>query len=171
MVLETKRLALRKMTLNDLGDLLGVLCDSEAMQFYLQPFDHQMTQVWIERNIQRYAQHGFGLWAVILKENGKLIGDCGLVVQEVDGVEEVEIGYHIHRDLWKQGLATEAAQACRNYGFSHLGCEKLISLINPANIASRRVAQKTGMRLSKEMEWRGQPTCVYEIERGSLEAQ
>ena len=171
MVLETKRLALRKMTLNDLGDLLEVLCDSEAMQFYLQPFDHQMTQVWIERNIQRYAQHGFGLWAVILKENGKLIGDCGLVVQEVDGVEEVEIGYHIRRDLWGQGLATEAAQACRDYGLSHLDCEKLISLINPANIASRRVAQKIGMRLSKEMEWRGQPTHVYEIEPRSLKAQ
>jgi len=68
-------------------------------------------------------------------------------MQEVDGVEEVEIGYHIRRDLWGQGLATEAAQACRDYGFSQLGFDKLISLINPANIASRRVAEKNGMRL------------------------
>lgn len=171
MVLETKRLTLREMTLKDVEDLLEVLCDPEVMQFCLQPFDRQMTQTWIERNMQRYAQYGFGLWAVILKVNGKLIGDCGLVVQEVDGVEEVEVGYHIRRDFWGQGLATEAAQACRDYGFNHLGCEKLISLINPANIASRRVAQKVGMRLSIEVEWRGQPTCVYEIERGSLEAQ
>jgi [ribosomal protein S5]-alanine N-acetyltransferase len=84
-----------------------VLSDREAMQFYPQPFDRQMTQAWVERNIQRYARHGFGLWALILKESGKLIGDCGLVVQEVDGVEEVEIGYHIRRDLWGKGLATE----------------------------------------------------------------
>jgi [ribosomal protein S5]-alanine N-acetyltransferase len=164
MVLETERLILREMTIHDVDDLLEVLSDPEAMQFYPQPFDCQMTQTWIERNIQRYAQHGFGLWAIILKENGKLIGDCGLVVQEVGGVEEIEVGYHVHRDLWGKGLATEAAQACRDYGFSQLGFDKLISLINPANIASRRVAEKNGMRLLKEMEWQNKPTCIYAVE-------
>jgi RimJ/RimL family protein N-acetyltransferase len=164
MVLETERLILREMTIHDVDDLLEVLSDPEAMQFYPQPFDYQMTQTWIERNIQRYAQHGFGLWAIILKENGKLIGDCGLVVQEVGGVEEIEVGYHVHRDLWGKGLATEAAQACRDYGFSQLGFDKLISLINPANIASRRVAEKNGMRLLKEMEWQNKPTCIYAVE-------
>jgi [ribosomal protein S5]-alanine N-acetyltransferase len=165
MVLETKRLILREMTLQDVDDLFEVLSDPEAMQFYPQPFDRPMTQAWIERNIQRYAQHGFGLWALVLKENGKLIGDCGLVVQEVDGAEEIEVGYHIHRDLWRKGLATEAAQACCDCGFSQLGFHKLISLIDPANIASRRVAEKNGMRLIKEMEWRNKPTCVYAVER------
>ncbi|WP_223343304.1 GNAT family N-acetyltransferase [Synechocystis sp. PCC 7339] len=101
--METKRLILRKMTPNDVDDLLEIPSDPEAMQFYPQPFDRKMTQAWIERNIQRYAQYGYGLWALIFKENGKLIGDCGLVVQEVDGVEEIEIGYHIRRDLWGQG--------------------------------------------------------------------
>jgi [ribosomal protein S5]-alanine N-acetyltransferase len=170
MMLETKRLTLREMTLNDVDNLLEVLSDPEAMQFYPQPFDRQMTQTWIERNIQRYAQHGFGLWAVILKERCQLIGDCGLVVQEVEGVEEVEIGYHIRRDLWGQGLATEAAQACCDYGFSQLGFDKLISLINPANIASRRVAEKNGMRLIKEIEWRDKPTCIYAVERSGSAA-
>ncbi len=170
MVLETKRLTLREMTLNDVDNLLEVFSDPEAMQFYPQPFDRQMTQTWIERNVQRYAQHGFGLWALILKQTGKLIGDCGLVVQEVDGVEEIEIGYHIRRDLWGKGLATEAAQACRDFGFSQLGCDKLISLINPANIASRRVAEKNGMQLIKEIEWRDNLTCVYAIERSDSAA-
>ena len=167
MLLETERLTFRTLTLDDVDDLLKVLSDPEAMKFYPKPFDRQMTQAWIERNIQRYAQHGFGLWALILKESGKLIGDCGLVVQEVDGVEEVEIGYHIRRDLWGRGLATQAAQACRDYGFSQLGFDKLISLINPANIASRLVAEKNGMRLIKEMEWRNKPTCLYAIKRSS----
>lgn len=167
MILETKRLILREMALYDVEDLFEVLSDPVAMQFYPQPFDRQMTQAWIERNIQRYAKHGFGLWALILKQTGKLIGDCGLVVQEVDGVEEIEIGYHLRRDLWGQGLATEAAQACRDYGFSQLGFDKLISLINPANIASRRVAEKNKMRLIKEIEWRDKPTCVYAIERSN----
>lgn len=130
-----------------------------------------MTQIWIERNIQRYTQHGFGLWTLILKESGDLIGDCGLVLQEIDGVEEVEIGYHVHRDLWGQGLATEAAQACRDYGFSQLGFDKLISLINPANIASRRVAEKNGMRLIKEVTWQEKPTYVYAVERSSSAAK
>jgi len=164
-VLETKRLILREMALYDVDDLFEVLSDPKAMQFYPQPFDRQMTQTWIERNVQRYAQYGFGLWGLILKQTGKLIGDCGLVVQEVDGVEEIEIGYHVHRDLWGKGLATEAAQAVRDFGFIQLGFDKLISLINPANIASRRVAEKNGMRLLKEMEWRNKPTCVYGVER------
>ncbi|MBW4662388.1 MAG: GNAT family N-acetyltransferase [Drouetiella hepatica Uher 2000/2452] len=170
MVLETKRLILREMAFYDVDDLFEVLSDPEAMQFYPQPFDRQMTQTWIERNVQRYTQHGFGLWALILKQTGKLIGDCGLIMQEVDGVDEIEIGYHIRCDLWGKGLATEAAQACRDYGFSQLGFDKLISLINPANIASRRVAEKNGMTLIKEIEWRDKPTCVYAIERSDSTA-
>ncbi|QNI69393.1 GNAT family N-acetyltransferase [Cyanobium sp. NS01] len=169
-MLETKRLILREMTLDDIDDLLEVLSDPKAMQFYPKPFDRQMTQMWIERNMQRYAQHGFGLWALILKERGKLIGDCGLVLQEVDGVEEVEVGYHIRRDLWGQGLAKESALVCRDYGFSHLVCSRLISLIHPANVASRRVAEKIGMRLIREVEWRNKPTCVYAVERSSSAA-
>ncbi|MBR8837201.1 MAG: GNAT family N-acetyltransferase [Stigonema ocellatum SAG 48.90 = DSM 106950] len=167
-VLETRRLILREMTLDDLDNLLAVLCDPEAMKFYPKPFDRQMTQGWIVRSMHNYSQHGFGLWAVVLKHSGELIGDCGLVMQEVDGVEEVEIGYHVRRDLWGQGLATEAAQACRDYGFNHLGFDKLISLIHPANIASRRVAQKNGMTLVKKTEWRNKPTCIYAVERSSL---
>ncbi|HEY9630240.1 MAG TPA: GNAT family N-acetyltransferase [Coleofasciculaceae cyanobacterium] len=170
MVLETQRLILREMTLQDSDDLLEVFSDPEVMQFYPQPFDRPMTQRWIERNIQRYAQHGFGLWAIVLK-SGKLIGDCGLVMQQVDGLETVEIGYHIRHDLWGQGLATEAAQACRDYGFNQLGFDQLISLINPANVASRRVAEKNGMRLIKETAWREQPTCVYAVERSPRQAQ
>lgn len=167
MMLETRRLILRTMTLYDLDDLLKVLSDPEVMQFYPKPFDRQMTQAWIERNIQRYTQHGFGLWALLLKETGQLIGDCGLVSQVVEGVAEVEIGYHVRRDWWGQGLATEASQACRDYGFSQLGCDKLISLINPANIASRRVAKKNSMKLVKTVVWREILTCVYATERKS----
>ncbi|MBW4620190.1 MAG: GNAT family N-acetyltransferase [Cyanosarcina radialis HA8281-LM2] len=165
MVLETDRLILRELTLNDVDDLLKVLGDREAMKFYPQPFDRPMTQAWIERNIDRYKQNGFGLWATILKESNKLIGDCGLVVQQVNGVEEVEIGYHIRRDLWGRGLATEAAQACRDWGFDRLGGDRLISLIHPGNIASRRVAEKVGMSLIEEIEWKHKSTCIYAVER------
>jgi [ribosomal protein S5]-alanine N-acetyltransferase len=167
MLLETKRLFLREMTLCDVDDLLEVFSEPEVMQFYPQLFDRQMTQSWIELNIQRYARNGFGLWGLISKENDKLIGDCGLVVQQVDGIEMVEIGYHVRYDLWGRGLATEAAQACRDYGFYQLGFDTLISLINPSNTASRRVAEKNGMKLIKEIEWRNKSTCVYVVKRSN----
>jgi RimJ/RimL family protein N-acetyltransferase len=171
MILETERLILREMNLDDLDNLFKVLSDPETMKFYPKPCDRSTTKLWIERNMQRYIQQGIGLWGVILKENNQLIGDCGLVRQKIDDVTEVEIGYHVRRDLWGQGLATEAAQACLNYGFKQLSCDKLIGLIRPGNIASRRVAEKNGMRLIKEIQWHNQPTSVYAIERNNFLAK
>jgi RimJ/RimL family protein N-acetyltransferase len=171
MILETERLILREMNLDDLDNLFKVLSDPETMKFYPKPCDRKLTKAWIERNMQRYTQQGIGLWGLILKETGELIGDCGLVRQKIDDVTEVEIGYHVRRDLWGRGLATEAAQACLDYGFKQLGCKKLICLIRPANIASRRVAEKNGMRLIKEIQWHNQPTSVYGIERSSFLAK
>ena len=164
LILETQRLALRAMTGEDVEGLLKVFSDPEAMRFYPKPFDRTMMQGWVDWNQQSYAQYGFGLWALILKPNNQLIGDCGLVCQAVDGLEALEIGYHVRRDLWGLGLATEAAQACREYGFKQLGRNQLMSLIHPDNVASRRVAEKTGMRLLKKITWKNRPICVYTIE-------
>ncbi|MEO1148344.1 MAG: GNAT family N-acetyltransferase [Cyanobacteria bacterium J06638_22] len=169
MVLETERLLLREMGLQNIDALLATFADAEAMRFYPKPFDREMMKAWVEWNMQGYADRGFGLWAIVLKKNGEVIGDCGLVVQQIEGVDEVEIGYHVRRDLWGQGFATEAAQACREYGFHQLGRDRLISLIHPENLASRRVAEKNGMVLVKEFTWRDKPTCLYAIERNPNE--
>lgn len=109
------------------------------------------TVRWIERNGRRYQTDGFGLWGTVLKQTGELIGDCGLTRQDLNGTSEIEIGYHVRRDLWGQGLATEAARACQEYGFANLKTERLISLIRPENLASRRVAEKNGMKLEQEV--------------------
>ena len=93
------------------------------------------------------------------------MGDCGLIRQEVDGESLIEIGYHVRRDLWGQGLAPEAARACRDYGFAHLRVDRLISLIRPENVPSQRVAEKAGMTLWKTSVWRGLPHHVYAIRR------
>ena len=92
-----------------------------------------------------------------------LIGDCGITRQEVDGEHFYEIGYHLRRDYWGQGFATEAACACRDWGFAHLKAERLISLIRPENLPSRRVAERNGMTIWKEIIWRGLPHLVYSI--------
>ena len=98
----------------------------------------------------------------------ELIGDCGIIRQQVDGEQLYEIGYHLRRDLWGQGLATEAAIACRDWAFAHLKTDRVISLIRPENLPSRRVAERTGMTIWKEREWRGLKHCVYSVKRSAL---
>ena len=100
MILETSRLQLREMKLEDFDDLHAVFSDPIAMEHYPKPFDREATVGWINWNIRNYSQHGFGLWAVILKSEDRLIGDCGLTIQQVDGVAELEIGYHTLRSHW-----------------------------------------------------------------------
>jgi ribosomal-protein-alanine N-acetyltransferase len=165
-ILETPRLVLREFVPEDADALAVVISDAETMRYYPAPFDRAGVEEWIERNRRRYQADGFGLWAMVLKSTGELTGDCGLIRQEVDGGGEVEIGYHVRRDLWGRGLATEAARACRDYGFANLPVNRLVSLIRPENLSSRRVAEKNGMKIIKEFSWRGLPHYVYAIERG-----
>ncbi len=94
-----------------------------------------------------------------------VIGDCGIIRQLVEGEYLYEIGYHLRRDYWGQGLATEAAIACRDWAFAHLKNERLISLIRRENLPSRRVAERAGMTVWKEVNWRGLPHYVYSIEK------
>ena len=164
-VIETPRLILREFIPEDVDALARVLSDAETMRFYPAPFDKAAVEDWIARNMRRYAKDGHGLWAAVLKSSGEVIGDCGPTVQNVDGVDEIEIGYHIRRDLWGQGLATEAAQACRDWGFARLPVERLISLIRPENQPSRRVAEKNGMTVSREVMWHEFRHLVYSIQR------
>src|ERR1019366_1298684 len=126
--------------------------------------DRSGVEQWIERNRQRYQNDGVGLWAMELRNTQELIGDCGIIRQPVEGELLYEIGYHLRRDLWGQGLATEAAIACRDWAFAHLKTGRLISLIRPENLPSRRVAERNGMTVWKEVSWRGLPHCVYSIE-------
>jgi [ribosomal protein S5]-alanine N-acetyltransferase len=164
-VLETQRLVLREFQHEDLDALAAILCDRETMRYYPVSFDHAAVADWIQRNRTRYANHGHGLWAMILKSTRELIGDCGLVRQSVDAVDEIEVGYHVRRDLWNQGYASEAARACRDYGFASLKVDRLISLIRPENLASRRVAEKNGMTIWKEVTKADLLHYVYAIKR------
>ena len=166
MILETARLQLRTLKPTDEQALHRILSDPIAMEHYPKPFDRAMTHRWIERNLRRYRELGFGLWAVIHKQDSVMIGDCGLTMQCVDGIAEMEIGYHISRAYWGQGLATEAAIACKQYAFDALQRDRVISWMGPANLASRRVAEKVGMQLEKTSTDRnGNPAVVYAITR------
>lgn len=164
-ILETPRLILREFRDDDRDALARVLSDPETMRYYPAAYDRAGVEEWIARNRRRYAEYGYGLWAMMLKSSGELIGDCGVTLQDVDGANEVEVGYHVRRDCWGQGLATEAARACRDWGFARLPVPRVISLIRPENLPSRRVAEKNGMSIWKKIVWRGLPHVVYAIRR------
>src|SRR5713101_4063847 len=134
LILETERLLLREFVPEDVDPLAAVLSDPETMRYYPAALDRAGVAAWIERNQRRCADDGHGLWAMVLKSSGEVVGDCGLTRQTVDGSDEIEIGYHVRRDLWGRGYAPEAARACRDYGFARLGVNRLISLIRPENL-------------------------------------
>ena len=161
MILGTERLLLREFTLQDADALAAVLGDPVAMQYYPAAFDRKGVEEWIERNLERYQRVGYGLWAMVLKDSGELIGDCGCFLRDVDGRDDIEIGYHVRRDLWGNGYATEAAQACMQYAFTQLGVDRVISLIRPENMQSIRVAEKNGLTCAKIIFWRGYDHCIY----------
>jgi [ribosomal protein S5]-alanine N-acetyltransferase len=164
-IVETSRLILREFSADDADALALVLSDAETMRFYPAPLDRAGVEAWIARNLDRYAKDGHGLWAMVLKSSGEVVGDCGLTIQNVGGLREIEIGYHVRRDHWGKGLASEAARACRDFGFAHFRTGRLISLIRPENLPSRRVAEKNGMTVWKEVMWANLPHLAYSIRR------
>lgn len=155
--LETPRLCLRLMQASDLDDLLKIFGDPKVMaSFDEAPFDREQMRRWMERNLEHQNLHGYGLFSVILRSEGILIGDCGLEHMEVDGEQVAELGYDFRSDYWNQGFATEAASAVRDYALNELKLPRVISLIRVANEASRRVSEKIGMH------------CVAEIKRNGI---
>lgn len=167
-ILETQRLVLREFVPDDADALARMLSDAETMRYYPAPLDRAGVEAWIERNRARYLKDGMGLWAMVVKASGETIGDCGVMRQDVEGEFLAEIGYHLRRDCWGQGFASEAAQACKLWAFENLKDERVISLIRPENLPSRRVAERNGMTIWKEIDWRGLRHYVYSISRASF---
>lgn len=164
-MIATPRLLLRPMREDDVDALLGVFGDPKVMDsFGAAPFDRSQMEQWVRRNLDHQERYGYGLFSVILKANGLLIGDCGLERMN-EGEVIAELGYDFRSDYWGRGLATEAATAVRDYAFGELGLPRLISLIRQGNEASRRVAEKVGMRLSREIDRSGTPYWVYSLSR------
>ena len=172
-ILATSRLLLRRMTRADHTALHRLFSDPAAMAHYPEPFTPERTSDWIEWNLRNYEQLGFGLWALVHRQLREVIGDFGLTLQRIDDVDELEIGYHLLPACWKQGLATEAALACRDYAFDSLGRDRVVSWMRPENVASQRVAQRIGMRFEKQTTDRhGRAQVVYSMrreDRGSSE--
>ena len=149
-IVETDRLFLREMNKDDFDALYQVLADSEIMKHYPYIFDEKKVREWIERNMNRYKENGFGLWAVCLKKSGEMIGDCGLTLQNIAGEMLPEIGYHIRRDRQHNGYAKEAAKAVMDWAFKNTDYPALYSYCKYTNEASIRTAEAIGMKSERE---------------------
>jgi RimJ/RimL family protein N-acetyltransferase len=148
--LETERLRLRPLVPDDAEALHRIQSDPEHMRFYPHPFSREETDEWIVRAQVRYERDGFGLLAVDDRLTGEFLGNVGPIVQEVDGVDEIELGWSITPARARQGIATEAAIVCRDWVFDVVGADHVTPLIPPANKPSAGVARNLGMTIWKQ---------------------
>ena len=169
-ILETNRLILRHLVMDDLDDLFALYCDPEIRQYFpegiLNLAETKEELEWHMHGHPKYPE--LGLWATIHKETGKFIGRCGLLPWEIDDRLEVEIAYLLDKSFWHQGLATEAAQGILKYGFEKLNLSRLICLIDPENVSSQRVAERIGMTLERKVDGiagDNYPTLIYSIHK------
>ena len=168
-ILESDRLQLREMTLSDIGALSSMLQDEKVMYAYNGAFNDEETLAWMQKQMQRYEEYGFGLWGVFIKNTDEMIGQCGITMQEYKAKQVPEIGYLLAHEHWHKGYAVEAATACREYGFNALHFDALYSIIRDTNIASQNVALRNGMSFIDTIvkHYRGvdMPHMVFRIKR------
>lgn len=165
-VLRTARLGLRRYAAGDAAALLDVFADEYAARFYPAMNDPLRICKWIAWNLKNYDQYGFGLWAVERLSDGHFIGDAGLTMQTIEGALRHEIGYHIHRDARGLGYATEAARACLDFAFEHVGAGFVCSVVHLENAASAKVAERVHASM-REFDWHCGTFRLY----STLEAQ
>lgn len=146
LVMVTERLRLREMNAGDIQFLMEIFSDPIAMKHYPATKDKDETLKWIEWTLDNYRDYGVGLWVVENKVTGEFLGQCGIVPQKFEDDLKMEIGYLFKRSVWGNGYATEAALACKKYGFEEKNYAKLISLIDLKNGPSIRVAERIGMK-------------------------
>ena len=170
MILETSRTYLREMTKDDFDSLKKVISDPENMKYYSKPYDDNGVNRWINWCIDSYHKYGFGLWAVILKETGEMIGDCGVSMQFIDNDYKPEIGYHLRKDYHQKGLGKEVTRAVRDYFFSHYQYEEVYSYMDKDNLPSYKTAEASGMKFLHFYETPQKEICrVYKITKKEWE--
>ena len=169
-ILETPRLLLRELSLDDLDFIAELLAHPEVMHFWPRTYTRAEAETWIRKQEERYASDGYGYWLALDKENGRPIGQAGLLRQDVDELVETGIGYIIHRPFWRQGYAAEAAAHCRDYAFEKLGKERIVVLVRPENVVSQSLARRIGGKPEREINFAGFGHTVFALSREDWES-
>jgi RimJ/RimL family protein N-acetyltransferase len=142
-----------------------MVADEDQMRFYPRPKTREEASAWIERNLALYEQYGFGFWFIESLPTSGFLGYCGIRPVVLEGGAEIEIGWHTKKSSWNQGIATEAATAARDLAFTRFAVQRLVAVIHPDHVASRRVAEKIGMDEGESTLVGDYPAAIYRIER------
>jgi [ribosomal protein S5]-alanine N-acetyltransferase len=163
--IETARLRLRPLVAEDLDAIHGIWVEPGVRRYLWdgERISREKAETVLASSIESFENHGFGIWAVIHRENGELIGFCGF--RFLDDTPEIELLYGISTPYWKMGLATEAARAALRYGFEEVGFDRILGIADTKNVASRRVLEKAGMRFEKRASHEGRNETHYAIRR------
>jgi RimJ/RimL family protein N-acetyltransferase len=163
--IQTTRLDVRPMRPEDVQPLFAVFGDPIVMRaFDRGPFTVAEMQAWVARNLEHQDRYGYGLFAIVLRETAEIIGDCGLERLELDGIDEVELGYDLRSDHWGRGFATEAASAVKEHAREALELPRLISLVRSGNDRSARVAERIGMSVERQIHQGETAYSVFAID-------
>lgn len=169
--LETERLVLRGWRDDDLDPLAMINADPEVMRYILDGSvrDREQSAAGLRKMVRTWDEHGFGLFAVEVRETGVLAGWAGLAVPDFlpEVLPAVEIGWRLDRRFWGRGYATEAAAAALHFGFAERGLDRIISIRHPENDRSARVMEKLGLRyeFSTVMPKHNRLAAVHAISR------
>jgi RimJ/RimL family protein N-acetyltransferase len=160
-IVETERLKLREFGHADLDELAAMVADADQMTFYPRPKTRGEASEWISRNLAYYEDYGFGFWRVESRATSDFLGYCGIRPVSLEGVSETEIGWHTRKTFWNQGVATEAAAAAKDLASRRFEVSRLVAVIHPDHIASRRVAEHIGMRPQQTAILDGYTAVIY----------
>ncbi len=161
LILETQRLKASEVTIDDIDLLYQMTGNKDVMKYFPKTLSYDDTKKMIRKILDHYKKYGHCFWKILLKPKNEFVGIAGLLYQEIDGKVETEIAFRIRPEHWNKGYATEAANACKDYGETILRKKGFISLIHPQNNASKRVAQKLGARRSRTVLFMGHEHEVY----------
>ncbi|MEQ5789669.1 GNAT family N-acetyltransferase [Muricauda sp. NFXS6] len=164
----SERLLFRKLKASDFDDWLPFYRNPKSTQYWegLPKDPVEACKAQFDRVFERYENNLGGMNGLISKESGELVGICGLLVQTVDNITELEIGYSVLPKYWRQGFAFEAAQNCKEFAFENNFADSLISIIHVDNVPSQKVAQKNGMYLDKTTTYKNNPVHIFRVNQG-----
>lgn len=162
----TRRLIAGRLRQTDLDDLLRMDRDPRIMKTIGGVRSEEASREYLQRNLDHWDEHGFGLWMLRLRSDGTFVGRAYLRHLHIAGNDEMAIGYALIPKYWGLGLATEIAAAIVELAFSQLGFDDLVAGALPDNTASRRVLEKIGGRYERDTTYKGLPHVLYRIRRG-----